>query len=260
MLLVTNLRTGATIPWSVPIMGLVLWAMWRYLDGRYPPRRTSEERHRLLRARFLSPSVFAWALVSGILALIALAGFWIVLVQLVKFPPHVLPHFSRYPFVTVTLVIIMACLVSSLPEEAAFRGYFQTFLERRLPGAVAIVISALVLAPGHCLTQGFLWPVVLFYFAVDSMLGTLAYLTKSILPGIAVHFIGLLIFFTLIWPRDGSRPLVRDAGAGTWFWIHVAQTIICGWLAVAAFRWLARQVRTGDDIPFPIRTGQVRRD
>jgi hypothetical protein len=24
-----------------------------------------------------------------------------------------------------------------------------------------------------------------------------------------------------------TRALVHDAGAGTWFWVHVAQTIIC---------------------------------
>jgi hypothetical protein len=34
------------------------------------------------------------------------------------------------------------------------------------------------------------------------MLGTSAYLTKSTLPGVVVHAIGLLTFFSLVWPED----------------------------------------------------------
>jgi hypothetical protein len=134
-------------------------------------------------------------------------------------------------------------VVSSVPEEAGFRGYFQSFLEQRLPAAGAIMLSALALAPGHCATQGFVWPVVLFYFLVDSMLGTIAYLTKSILPCVVVHFAGLLIFFTLVWPQDGTRPPIRDIGPGPWFWIHLAQLVVCGVLALLCFRRLARVTR-----------------
>jgi membrane protease YdiL (CAAX protease family) len=239
-LLITNLRLSPNIPWAVVAMGIFLWAMWRYLSGWGPPRANSETRHRLLRARAVSAPVFGWAIVAGMLGIVALAGFWIVLLQLVKVPLHTLPDFSKYPLLTVATVVAMACVVSSVPEEAGFRGYFQSFLEQRLPATGAIVLSSLVLAPGHCATQGFVWPVVLFYFLVDSMLGTMAYLTKSILPSIVVHFIGLLMFFTLVWPQDGIRPLVRDAGPGLWFWIHLAQLVICGLLALLSFRRLTR--------------------
>jgi hypothetical protein len=133
----------------------------------------------------------------------------------------------------------MACLVSPLPEEAAFRGYFQGFLERKLSGPTAIIISAFVMTPAHCLTQGFSWPVILFYLLVDSMLGTMAYLTKSILPGIAVHFLGLLLFFSVIWPNDASRSPGSNGGTSSWFWIHLVQFVICGGLALVVFRRLS---------------------
>jgi membrane protease YdiL (CAAX protease family) len=242
-LLVTNLRISPNIPWAVAAMGILLWAMWRYLGGWGPPRAYSEKRHRLLRANALPARVFGWALLAGMLGIIALAGFWIVLLQIVKVPPHILPDFSKYPLLTVASVVVMACAVSSLPEEAGFRGYFQGFLEQKLPAAGAIILSSLVLAPGHCATQGFVWPVVLFYFLVDTMLGTMAYLTKSILPSIAVHFVGLLMFFTLVWPHDATRPLVRDAGSGAWFWLYLAQVITCGTLALLSFHQLARVTR-----------------
>ena len=235
ILLITNLRTNANIPWAVAVMGILLWGMWQYLDGHGSPRRTSETRHRLLRAAPVSGPRFAWAMVGGLLGITALAGLWIVLVAVTRLPARVLPDFSKYPSITVATVIAMACLVSSLPEEAAFRGYFQSFLEQKLSGPLAVAIAAVAMAPAHCLTQGFVWPVVLFYLLVDSMLGTIAFLTKSILPGIAVHFIGLLIFFTLIWPYDATRVLISEGGAKRWFWIHVGQIIICGTLAVFTF-------------------------
>jgi hypothetical protein len=140
----------------------------------------------------------------------------------------------------------MACLVSSIPEEAAFRGYFQGFLERNLSGPAAIIISSLVMTPAHCVTQGFFWPVILFYLLVDSMLGTMAYLTKSVLPSIAVHFLGLLLFFTLIWPNDPSRTSFSDVGSRPWFWIHVAQFVICGLLALVVFHRLSRARHVAD--------------
>jgi membrane protease YdiL (CAAX protease family) len=242
-LLIANLRLSPSTPWAVLVMGVLLWALWRYLGGWGPPRANSETRHRLLRARAVPPPVFGWAIVAGLLSIVALAGFWIVLLQLVKVPLHNLPDFSKYPLQTVVAVIATACVVSSVPEEAGFRGYLQSFLEQRLPAAGAILLSSLVLAPGHCATQGFVWPVVLFYFLVDSMLGTMAYLTKSILPSVVVHFIGLLIFFTLVWPHDGTRPFVRDAGPGCWFWVHLAQFMVCGLLALVSFRRLTRVTR-----------------
>src|SRR4029077_295167 len=46
----TNLKTSPAIPWSVPVMALLLWLMWRYLGGHGPPQRSSGARRRLLRA------------------------------------------------------------------------------------------------------------------------------------------------------------------------------------------------------------------
>ena len=113
-----------------------------------------------------------------------------------------------------------------------------------MSGPVAIVIMSLVIAPAHGLTQGFAWPILLWYFFVDVMFGAMTYLTKSILPGIVVHSLGLLIFFTLVWPYDVQRQLVWDTGANTGFWINVAQTIIFSTLAILAFLWLARVTKS----------------
>src|SRR5262249_46453387 len=156
-----------------------------------------------------------------------------------------LPGFSSYPLLTILLVLLMAPLVSSLAEEIGFRGYLQGALERRVSIPAAIVIAALVIVPAHSLTQGFLWPIILGYLCADVLFGVLAYLTQSILPGIVIHSLGLLIFFAFIWPNDAARPQVLTSGADGWFWLHLAQIVIGGALALLAFRHLARLTQRG---------------
>jgi membrane protease YdiL (CAAX protease family) len=242
-LLISNLSTTPTLPWSAVVMGALLWLMWQYLGGRWGPQRTSEARRRSMRARRVSGPVWFWAVTAGMLAILSLSGVWIVLIQLGVQHARALQNLSAYPWYTIALVLVMTPLVSSLAEEVAFRGYFQGLLEDKVSALAAIVIAAVVIAPGHGLTQGFLVPTVVWYFFVDLMLGGMAYLTKSIVPGIIVHTLGLLIFFALVWPADPQRPLVLKTGADTWFWIHVAQTSLGALLAILAFWRLARLTR-----------------
>jgi membrane protease YdiL (CAAX protease family) len=239
-LLAGNLALSPAIPWAVPVMAILLTFMWAYLGGRFGPRSTSAARRRFLRDRPVAMPIFAWALLAGLLSIVALAGLWIVLFQLAHLPPRALPNFSRYPLLSVALLLLMASLVNSLAEEASFRGYFQGALEGRLGGPGAILLVALVMFPEHATTQGFVWPTLLFYLCVDAMLGTIVYLTQSILPGIAVQGLGLLVFFTLVWPGDALRQLVSAGDASAWLWLHVAQTVVFAALALLAFTRLAK--------------------
>jgi membrane protease YdiL (CAAX protease family) len=239
-LLALNLATSPAIPWAVVVMGALLWAMWRYLGGAWPPLATSAARRRSLRARRVSGAALAWALAAGLLSIVSLAGLWIALFQVAGLPARALPDYSRYPLLTVALSLVMASLVNAIVEEAVFRGYFQGALEGQIGGLAAIALTTLVMAPEHALTQGFVWPTLVFYFAVDVMLGVTAYLTRSILPGIAIHFAGLLVFFTLVWPGDMLRNLVGQLDATSWFWIHNAQVVVFAALAILAFMRLAR--------------------
>lgn len=238
-LLIYNLKTRPSAPWAVPAMAVVLWLMWRYLDGNWWPRSTSEARHALLRANSVPWRVYAWTIVAGVLSIVALAGLWIVLFGLVRMRTNVLPELSKYPLITVVLVGAMASLVSPLTEEAAFRGYCQTILERRFSGLNAVAISSLLFAFAH-LTQGFFWPKLLVYFLAGVVFALPAYLSKSTLPTIPVHIMADLTFFAFVWPRDANRRLVSEGGADLWFFVHAAQVIVFTALAIPAFRRLAK--------------------
>jgi membrane protease YdiL (CAAX protease family) len=238
-LLVANLRTNPAIPWVVPVMAAVLWLMWKYLGGSWWPRSTSDARRLYLRANRVPGPVFAWSLLAGALSMVALAGCWIVLFQLVKMSPNALPNFSQYPLLTTVMVIVMASLVSPIAEEAAFRGYCQVILEREFAAPAAVAISSVLFALAH-LNHGFFWAKLLLYFLVGVVFGAIAFLAHSSIPAIPVHIVGDLTFFTLVWPNDAGRRLVWNGGADTWFWIHAAQAIVFAALAIPAFMRLAK--------------------
>jgi len=233
-----NLKTGPAVPWAVVPMALVLWLMWQYLSGQGWPRSTSQSRRISMRATPVSGRTFVWAFLAGALAIVALAGYWIVLFQLVRMPGNVLPNPNDYPLLTMALFMIMGSLVSPLAEEAGLRGYCQVILEREFRGPIAVVISSVFFAFGHY-NHGLLWPKLTVYFLAGLAFGTIAYLTKSILPGIPVHMLGDLTFFALVWPYDTSRRLVSEGGADAWFWIHTAQAVVFTALAILAYRKLA---------------------
>ena len=105
-LLTINLATSPAIPWAVVVMALLLWLLWRYLGGAGWPRTTSEARRQYLRARRVPGRIFLWAVGSGLLAIVALAGLWIVLFQLAGLSTaRVLPDYSKYPPITVALAL-----------------------------------------------------------------------------------------------------------------------------------------------------------
>jgi len=243
-LLVLNLGHNPTaLPWSVVAMAGVLWLMWQYLGGRWWPRSTSETRRRCLRANRVSPVMLSLSFLAGVMAVIALAGLWIVFFQLVRTPANILADAAKYPLLTVVLVTIMSSLVSPIVEEIAFRGYFQGTLERVFPVSIAVFVSSLLFMLAH-VNHGWYWPKLTVYFLAGVTFGLIAWLTNSILASLPVHIVGDLTFFLLVWPRDSSRMLVSAGGADRWFWIHVAQAAIFSIGALIVFVRVAKVRRS----------------
>jgi membrane protease YdiL (CAAX protease family) len=240
-LLAANFKSSPrAVPWSVAAMALVLWLLWQYLGGRWSPRCTSESRKRALRANPVSGSVLISALLAGVLSIIALAGLWIVFFRLVKTPANVLDDPSKYPLLTVVLIVSMSSLVSPIVEEIAFRGYCQQILERHFSGKTAVILSSLLFMLAHA-NHGWYWSKLSVYFLAGVVFGTIALLTNSILTSLPVHIFGDLTFFILIWPRDSTRVLVTGGGTDRWFWIHVGQAVLFAAFAILAFQRLGKQ-------------------
>jgi membrane protease YdiL (CAAX protease family) len=239
-LLTANLKTGIAMPWAVPAALALLWLGWLYAGGRGPPRSTASARKIYRRANPVPAGRFVLALAANAFALTALTGLWIVLFQLFRPPGNPLPSFSAYPLPVVSLVLACAGIVGGVSEEVGIRGYLQGALERRLPWPAAVLAASVIMAPGHALTQGFVWTTLVFYLLADITYGVTAYLTNSILPGAVAHALGLLTFFAVIWPHDRARPSLAAGHVDPWFWIHLGQIAVGGVLAVGAFIVLAR--------------------
>lgn len=242
-LLSTNLRVSPAVPWSVVVMALLLWAIWRYSGGAWWPAGTRLARRHLRRANRVPPPVFGWAMVAGLLALGGLIALWLVIVHLTEVPGNPSADLSRYPSVTVVSTIVMAGLVGAVTEETGLRGYMLTRLEASVNGWVAVVLVALLISPGHGITQGFVWPTLAWYFIADVMFGALALITRSILPGLVVHGIGLLAFFSVIWPATASIRPAALSGQSPLFWIELAACAGLAGLSIVAFRRLALLTR-----------------
>jgi membrane protease YdiL (CAAX protease family) len=241
VLLALNFRNRTSaVPWSVAVMAVVLWLTWQYLGGKGWPRSTSEKRRRLLRANPVPPKTFALSFLCGVLAVVALAGYWIVFFQLVKTPPNVLADASKYPLLTVILVIAMSSLVSPICEEIGFRGYCQQILEGRFSVGAAIILSSLLFMLAHA-NHGLYWPKLTVYFLVGVVFSAIALMTNSILTTLPVHIVGDVTFFVLIWPRDAARVLVTEGGVDKWFWVHATQAIVFTLLALVGFWYLKKQ-------------------
>src|SRR5204862_301354 len=195
-------------------------------------RRTSETRRGHLRANSVSLPVFAWAVLAGSFAVVALTGVWILLAQIIKMPGNVLPPMGNLPWPIVVLAIGTGVLISPICEQVGIWGYGQTMLRREFSASAAIVLSALIFAVApHPPFHVPLLPKIAFFFLAGLTFGVLAELTSSILPGLALHILGLLCFFTLIWPNDPARRLVKNGGPDIWFYVHVAQVVVFALLA-----------------------------
>jgi membrane protease YdiL (CAAX protease family) len=229
-LFLTNLKVRPDVPWAASAMAVITILLWRWIG--------SGRRARYRRANGVSPRAFLLAVAAGGAWIAALAGLWIVLVELVRVPGHA-ADFSNVPKVTLIASLVMAAVVGGVFEEAGFRGYFQGTLERYIPWPLAVLACALVMAPLHAATQGFVWPVLLFYLLSDVALGASAALTNSVLPGILVHTAGLFTFFAVIWPADKARPMIASTIPGPWFWLHVTQAVVFGTLGIWLFARLA---------------------
>jgi membrane protease YdiL (CAAX protease family) len=231
-LLAVNLKTGIAVPWAAPVALGLLWLGWRFAGG-------SEAARAYRRGHPVSARTLGWALLANGFSIVALASLWIVLRHLVRTPGNPLPDFSRYSPLLLGAILACAGVVGAVSEEVGLRGYIQGRLERVAPWPVAVALMALVAAPGHAATQGFVWPTMLFYLLSDVTFGVTAYLARSILPGIVAHAAGLFVFFGFVWPHDQARELMTLGSASPGLWGLAATSAGFAALTVWAFVRLA---------------------
>ena len=189
-----NVREHPEWPWAAATTGGVLVLMLVFLSGRGWPQRTSEFRRHHLRLWRPQPGAWSGDGLATILSLIgAMVGLSVVYVLIGASRPPV--DVSAYPTTAIRFsVLLMGPMVAGVVEEAAFRGYMQSHLERLGP-TFAILVTSAVFTLLHA-THGlaYLLAVAPGFFLASVVYGYLALKSGSILPGMALHFAGDLAF------------------------------------------------------------------
>jgi membrane protease YdiL (CAAX protease family) len=239
-----NFKLRPSIPWSVPVMAVYLWAYWRYVGGKGWPASTAESRRRDLRARSLSGPVWRWSLLAGSLGVASLLALRVAFESVLAAGRECFPDVSAYPSLTVASIIAMASAVAGVAEEAGFRGYMQGPIERRHGPVVAVLVVGTLFWLAHFthyIGQGWVFLGLFWYFlGAAAVYGALAYLTGSILPGVVLHALGnVLGFGVLWWASSSAAPAPRTGGGGGRLAFACA---LAGLVSTASMVWAYRRL------------------
>ncbi|MGB3906516.1 MAG: type II CAAX endopeptidase family protein [Anaerolineae bacterium] len=229
-------------PWSLVVMGGVLWLYWKYFSGSWWPKATAEARSVNFRATRPSAAVWKWGLMAAMLAVVVLESGFVITFRIVEFPAEAWNlgyDFSAVPLWLAWLVVIMSAMVAGVCEEVGFRGYMQVPLEKRYGPGVAITIVSTVFLVSH-LRQAWAPPVLFHLFAISALWGILAYASGSLIPGMISHTVADIFNFSYWWTDVAGTfdklPITEtgiDSHFVVWVLIFVA--------SVAAFSWAARK-------------------
>jgi membrane protease YdiL (CAAX protease family) len=232
-------------PWSIVIMGGVLWAYWRYFSGQWWPESTAEARGDRFRATKMPAVVWKWSMLAAMFFVVVVQSGFVMTFRIIEFPAEAFSagyRFGAAPLWAAWLSIVMASLVAGICEEIGFRGYMQVPLENRYGPALGIVIVSMAFVILH-LNQAWAPPILLHIFAISVMLGILAYASGSLIPGIIGHTVMDIPNFAYWWTDVAGtfdkRPIAEtgvDAHFVVWALIFVA--------SVALFFWAARKTLT----------------
>jgi membrane protease YdiL (CAAX protease family) len=234
-LMFVNLRMAPTLPLFLPATVLWLWLFWRYVSGGWP-RSTSDRRCDLLRVRKLSPRAWGWALVAGGLALAAVMGIAFMTYRFATLPDAAYrAPFEVASFPPWTLVAIFAAvaLTAAVVEEAGFRGYMLSGIQRRYGWVTGIALVTILFYVAH---RSHAYATLAFtpFFLVHGLtMGLLVFFTRSIVPGIVLHAVSDFIVLPM------QYRVIPSAGEWTFVW-QGWLSLIAGAAAIPAFRRLAR--------------------
>src|SRR6202035_3171064 len=254
LLLFVNLKHAPAIPWSLATTAIWLWLCWRYLDGAGWPRSTSQQRKRDLRGRPLPAQVWRWSLLAGSLAMVSVVALAFITARLANIPRDAfkLPvDLSIVPVWTTVSILLAISAFAGVLEEAAFRGYMLSQIERRHGWVVGILVTGTVFFADHHFSHAYATLAFLpFFLAVSTLHGLLVYFTRSILPSVVLHavadFVVIPIQYGLVGP-PAVAP-ISSQGMDSSFLVCVGLLVAFGLAAVPAFVRLAQVARAQDAV------------
>lgn len=214
-LLFVNLKLSPSIPWFLPITAFWLWAFWKYLGGNWWPASTSQVRRENLRGRTLTPKLWLWSLAAGGFGMVSLMGLIFVTSEFAELPPRALePPFdvSIYPPWTVFTIFLAIAVVAGVVEEASFRGYMLSIIQRKHGWIVGILVVTIMFWLSHLSHAYATVAFIPFFMLYSTLHGLLVYFTRSTLPSIVIHSISDFLILPIqygVVPNVGEYEFVK---------------------------------------------------
>ncbi|HET6347745.1 MAG TPA: type II CAAX endopeptidase family protein [Candidatus Krumholzibacteria bacterium] len=246
LLIVTNMKVAPSIPWSVPLALLYLWVAFQYFNGRWKPASTSKARQESMRARRLSRHEWPTALAATAAVIVFIISTTIISYRMIRIPAEDmgLPETSG---AMLYAVLLMVSIVAGVSEEAGFRGYMQTALEKRYGAVFAVGVSAVMFWLAH-LNHANGVPRVVSLCIMGASLGIITVCARSILPAMLAHATADSIIFVGsaagIGPDYLWNPVpLQETGLDGFFWVTIGAVVVSGAGGYALLRRLARLTR-----------------
>jgi membrane protease YdiL (CAAX protease family) len=244
---ILNLRTSSSIPWMLVVTAGWLSFFWWYVSGHGWPRSTQEARWRDLRAPSLSKRAWTWALIAGTLGITGTIAIAFVTARLAHLPRDAFAapiDFSKYRTLTVICAIACISATAGVVEEAGFRGFLISPIQRRHGWTIAILISGIMFFLDHHLSHAYATFVFMpFFLAISAVHGLLVKYSGSIRPSILLHALADFIVIPVTYGLVGSFSVesLSVTGIDRNFMIWVVVMVICLAAFVPALRVLGRR-------------------
>jgi hypothetical protein len=176
--------------------------------------------------------VWAAAIITGLIGFGAVLALTAVMARLIVMPVSQIVTPPTMPAVTAIALLTMASVVAGVTEEAAFRGYMQSPIERQYGIAVAILVNGTMFGLLHFPTHpGAVVVMLPYYIAVAAVYSGLTWATNSILPALALHVGGDIWSLVRLW-ADGQdqhrseRQRPAPTGKAEWQRSDATQTLV----------------------------------
>lgn len=245
LLIFANLKFLPRVPWLLPATAAWLWVFWRYVNGRGWPRATRDARRRDLRASSVPGRLWIWSLLAGGLALVSVVGLGFLTPRFAEIPRDAFKislDFSACPWWMVVSILLAISVLAGVVEEAGFRGFMLSQIQRRHGWIAATAITGFAFFMAHHLSHAYATFAFLpFFLAVSTVHALLVYFTGSIRPSIVLHAAFDFAVIPIQYGLIGRVPTssVLKTGVDSSFLVEVMIVVVFGVAAVPAFRKLA---------------------
>jgi membrane protease YdiL (CAAX protease family) len=181
----------------------------------------------------LSNRAWTWALISGVLGITGTIAMAFATARLAHLPRQAFAapvDFSKYP--TLIIVCAIACIsgTAGIVEEAGFRGFLISPIQRRHGWTIAILISGIMFFLDHHLSHAYATFVFLpFFLAISAVHGLLVKYSGSIRPSMLLHAVADFIVIPVTYGLVGSFSVesLSMTDIDRQFIICVAVMVIC---------------------------------